>query len=63
MPGSSPRPVRCPPLVPALAGSVVVLVALPVYALAGWPLAGWALAAVLWFGALALGDLPVPARG
>ena len=36
---STPRPMP-PRLVPALAGSVVVLVALPVYALAGWPLAG-----------------------
>ena len=27
---------------------VVILLALPVFAIAGWPLAGWALAAVLW---------------
>ena len=59
---STPRPMP-PRLVPALAGSVVVLVALPVYALAGWPLAGWALAAVLWFGALALGELLTRLRG
>jgi hypothetical protein len=59
---STPRPMP-PRLVPALAGSVVVLVALPVYALAGWPLAGWALAAVLWFGALALGELLTRMRG
>ena len=59
---STPRPMP-PRLMPALAGSVVVLVALPVYALAGWPLAGWALAAVLWFGALALGELLTRLRG
>ena len=59
---STPRPMP-PRLVPALAGSVVVLVALPVYALAGWPLAGWALGAVLWFGALALGELLTRLRG
>jgi hypothetical protein len=50
-------------LLPALAGSAVVVLALPVYALAGWPLAGWALAAVLWFGALALGELLTRLRG
>ena len=50
-------------LLPALAGSLVVVVALPIFALAGWPLAGWALAAVLWFGALALGELLTRLRG
>jgi hypothetical protein len=39
-------------LVPAAAGSAVVVLALPVFALAGWPLRAWALAAVLWFAAL-----------
>ena len=33
---------------PALAGSAVIVLALPVFAVAGWPLSGWALAAVLW---------------
>ena len=33
---------------PALAGSAVILLALPVFAIAGWSLRGWALAAVLW---------------
>ena len=32
----------------ALAGSAVIVLALPVFAVAGWPLNGWALAAVLW---------------
>ena len=59
---STPRPMP-PRLVPALSGSVVVLVGLPVYTFAGWPLAGWALAAVLWFGALALGELLTRMRG
>jgi hypothetical protein len=59
---STPRPMPSR-LLPALAGSAVVLLALPVYALAGWPLGGWALAAVLWFGALALGELLTRLRG
>ena len=46
---STPRPVPSR-LVPALAGSAVILLALPVFAIAGWSLRGWALAAVLWIG-------------
>jgi hypothetical protein len=49
---STPRPVPSR-LAPALAGSSVVALALPVFAVAGWPLSGWALAAVLWVAALA----------
>jgi hypothetical protein len=37
-------------LVPALAGSLLVALALPVFVVAGWPLDGWLLAAVLWVG-------------
>ncbi len=37
-------------LAPMLAGSGLILLALPVFAIAGWPLRGWALAAVLWAG-------------
>jgi len=37
----------------SLAAGSVILLALPVFAIAGWPLAGWALAAVLWVGAQA----------
>lgn len=44
---STPRPVPGR-LVPAAAGSFVILLALPVFLLAGWTLAGWGLAAVLW---------------
>ncbi len=35
-------------LVPALAGTLVIALALPVFVAAGWPLKGWVLAATLW---------------
>ena len=38
-----------------LAGAGVVVLALPVFLVAGFPLAGWALAAVLWAAGEALG--------
>jgi hypothetical protein len=44
---STPRPVPGR-LVPALAGSAVIVLALPVFVVAGWPLDGWLLAATLW---------------
>jgi hypothetical protein len=44
---TTPRPIPGR-LVPALAGSAVIVLALPVFAVAGWPLSGWMLAAVLW---------------
>ena len=53
---STPRPMPGR-LLPALAGSAVVALALPVFAILGWPLAGWALAAVLWVGGLGLQEL------
>ncbi len=34
--------------VPALAGTAVVALALPVFLVAGWPIRAWAIAAVLW---------------
>ena len=43
----TPRPVPGR-LVPALAGSAVVALALPVFVAAGWPVRGWLLAATLW---------------
>ena len=50
-------------LVPALAGSAVVVLALPVFLAAGWPLDGWLLAATLWLAgqlfALLLSRLPL----
>jgi hypothetical protein len=58
---STPRSIPSR-LAPTVAGGLVILLALPVYAVAGWPLAGWALAAVLWSGAevfaLVLARLP-----
>jgi peptidoglycan/LPS O-acetylase OafA/YrhL len=49
-------------LAPAAAGGLVIFLALPVFAVAGWPLSGWALAAVLWVAAevfaLVLARLP-----
>ncbi len=41
-------------LLPVLAGTAVIVLALPVFAVAGWPIAGWVLAAVLWVAAQAL---------
>ena len=43
----TPRPVPGR-LVPALAGTAVVALALPIFVAAGWPLRGWLLAATLW---------------
>lgn len=37
-------------IVPAMAGTLVVALALPVFVVAEWPLKGWLLAATLWFG-------------
>ena len=47
---TTPRPIPGR-LVPALAGSAVIALALPVFVVAGWPLDGWMLAAVLWVAA------------
>lgn len=59
---STPRPVPSR-LAPAIAGSAVIVLALPVFVVAGWPLAGWLLAAVLWLAgqtlALVLTRLPL----
>jgi len=46
---ATPRPVPGR-LLPAAGGAIVVVLALPVFLLAGWDLSGWALGAVLWFG-------------
>ena len=58
----TPRPVPGR-LVPALAGSAVVVLALPVFVAADWPLRGWLLAATLWLAgqlfALLLTRLPL----
>jgi hypothetical protein len=59
---TTPRPVPSRTL-PAAAGSLLVLGALPVFAVAGWSLAAWGLAAALWFAgegfAFAIGRLPL----
>ena len=41
-------------LLPALGGTLVLFMALPVVALLGWSVAGWGLAAALWLGLHAL---------
>ena len=53
---TKPRPVPGR-LAPMLAGSGLILLALPVFAIAGWPLKGWALAAVIWVAAQAFAYL------
>lgn len=53
---TNPRPVPGR-LAPVLAGGGLIVLALPVFAIAGWPLKGWAAAAVLWVAAQALGLL------
>jgi hypothetical protein len=53
---STPRPVPGR-LVPAAAASTVIVLALPIFLIAGWPLAGWALGAVLWVASQAFGLL------
>ena len=41
--------------VPAVAGSIVVAAALPVFLVAGWPIGGWVIAAILWAAGQAIG--------
>ena len=58
---STPRPLPSR-IGPAVAGGTIIVLALPIFAIAGWPLQGWALAAVLWVAseifALVLARLP-----
>jgi hypothetical protein len=44
-------------LLPAIGGTAAIVVALPVYLVAGWRLGGWVLAATLWFASQAFGYL------
>jgi hypothetical protein len=44
---ATPRPVPGR-LIPAAGGALIVLLALPVFLLAGWDLKAWALGALLW---------------
>jgi hypothetical protein len=43
--------------IPAIAGGLVVLLALPIFLIGGWSVRGWALGAVLWVGSQLLGVL------
>src|SRR5438034_8937433 len=56
MPAAWTTPRAAPPTtLPAIAGAIVVAVALPIFLLAGWRVTGWALGATLWAGSTALG--------
>ena len=56
MPAAWTTPRAAPPTtLPAIAGGIVVAVALPIFLLAGWRVTGWALGATLWAGSTALG--------
>ena len=51
---ATPRPVPHS-LLPALGGTAVIALALPVFLIAGWPIASWGIAAALWIVFLAIG--------
>ncbi len=53
---TEPRVVP-PALLPAVAGAFVVLMALPVFLVAGWRVEGWLLGAILWAGSEAFGAI------
>jgi hypothetical protein len=57
MPAWTEPRVAPPALLPAVAGAFVVLLALPVFLVAGWRVDGWLLGAVLWVGSEAFGWL------
>ncbi len=59
---ATPRPVPGR-LLPALGGLVVVLLALPIFLVAGWTIAGWALGAILWAGVEAIELILTRLRG
>jgi hypothetical protein len=50
-------------LLPALGGALVLVLALPVFLLAGWDVSGWALGAILWLGLEAIEFLLTRLRG
>jgi hypothetical protein len=52
----APRPIPGR-LAPVAAGAAVLVLALPIFLLAGWPLTGWAIAGVLWVAVQAVGLL------
>jgi hypothetical protein len=55
MPAWTQPRVAPPTGLPAIAGSLVIALALPVYLITGWRFEGWALGAVLWAGSQGLG--------
>jgi hypothetical protein len=57
---SRPAPGRW---LPGLGAALVLLIALPVFILAGWRISGWALGAVLWLAMQALNLLVARAHG
>ena len=58
---TTPRPA--PSIVlPIVAGTGVIVLALPIYLIAGWPIEAWALAATLWAGSQAFSVLLVRLR-
>jgi hypothetical protein len=59
---ATPRPVPGR-LLPAAGGALVLVLALPVFLLAGWPVSGWALGALLWVGLEAIEVLLTRLRG
>ncbi len=62
MPLTEPR--QAPPaLLPAVAGAIVIAVALPIFLIAGWRVTGWGLGAVLWLGSELLGWVLTRLRG
>jgi hypothetical protein len=58
---TSPRPAPHV-LLPVIAGTAVIALALPIFLVAGWPLKGWALAATLWLASQLFGYLLVRLR-
>ena len=52
----APRPIPNR-LLPVAAGTAALLLALPIFVIAGWPIGGWAIAAVLWIATQGLGLL------
>ena len=52
----APRPIPNR-LLPVAAGTAALLLALPIFVIAGWRIGGWAIAAVLWIATQGLGLL------
>jgi len=59
---STPRPEPSH-LLPALGGSLVILLALPVFLVGGWSLGGWLLALVVWIATHAIDVVLNRSRG